>query len=678
MPLAIELAAAWVRTLTCQEIADEIEQDLDLLKTEMQDVPLRQRSIRAVFEHSWNELSGSEQAAFAKLSVFRGGFEREAAQKVTEATIRILSELINKSLLTRDSSGRFQVHELLRQYAAEKLDDDEETSRVSQERHAAYFTAILKGLEEAFIRGARVKLLDKINLDLDNVLLAWSWAIEHKKLGLLEDGMRSLFWFYEAKAWYSEGEETFRAAADSIPVRLGTGKQGKEPLQTIMINLQVRQAWFASRMSRYKDTLTISGMKTQQTADLLLEEGDLEGHWVAAGVTVNTLYGLSEYASANRYLKGVDDRLEQDHNYSHTWPWAKGQNLANLGRIAGALGDYEKARRLLREGVTILRPLGDHVGIMLYIHTLGGIVQKMGHSRQARALFQEGLQLADAHSYLMGKVLALGDLGNLAYAEGEYGLAREHFESSLALSEEIGDSRGRALALTNLGRIATALAEYDEARLLFEQGLNITERTGNRRGTALTLIRLSDVQRLMGDLEQAEALCLESWQICQKLGYRKGSVLALIAHGEIALAREAFPVARNYFQKSLVASEILGFVSGTMRSLIGLGRAALGMGELKEAEKQLRRGLAEGGESTHMREELGAALTLAETLVAAGDYKGGGVLLAFVVGHPAVNAITKNKATTELDTLADKLNQDDFEAVVARGRKLNLDDIRGN
>ena len=106
MPFALELAAAWVNTLSCEEIAAEIQQDLDLLATEMHDVPQRQRSVQAVFEHAWQDLSIHEQAAFAKLSVFRGGFKREAAQKVTGATLRVLAELINKSLAARDHTGQ--------------------------------------------------------------------------------------------------------------------------------------------------------------------------------------------------------------------------------------------------------------------------------------------------------------------------------------------------------------------------------------------------------------------------------------------------------------------------------------------------------------------------------------------------------------------------------------------
>jgi predicted ATPase len=676
MPLALELAAAWVKTLSCREIAAEIEADLDLLKTEMQDVPLRQRSVRAVFEHSWNDLSSKEQLAFAKLSVFRGGFSRDAAQNVTGATIRIVSELINKSLLARDSSGRFQLHELLRQFAAQKLEEDVETCWATQGQHAAYFSNFLKGFEQSLIRGARTEPIEKINGELDNIVLAWQWAIEQANRPLLEGGMRSLFWFYEAKAWYSEGEEAFRSAAEALTDSGKVVERESKRLELTVTNLRIRQAWFSSRLSRYKDVQTIPGLTAESAADHLFEQGDLEGHWVAGGVVINTLYGMGDYAPAHDYLDGLDERLEHDHNYRHTWPWAKGQNLANLGRIGGALGDYEEARQLLQEGVDILRPLGDHVGIMLYLHTLGGILRILGEAGEASHLFQEGLDLAETHSYPMGRVLALGDLGDLAYAEGEYENAREHFESSLTLSGEIGDSRGRALALTNLGRVATALGEYDDARRLFEQGLAITAHSGNRRGTALTLDRLSQVHRLTGDLDQALELCRRSWEICQELGYRKGAILALISRGEMALEREELRAARKDFRDSLEASEDVGFVSGVMHSQIGLGRAALGMGELNKAEAHLRRGLTVGGESRQKRAELSALLSLAETMIASDDLESGIQLLSLTANHPAADLYTREKATADLEALEGSFSPVQFEGLVTRGRDLTLAAVR--
>ena len=117
MPLAIELAAAWTNVLAPAEIASEIGRNLDFLASEMVDLPLRQRSMRAVFDASWRHLTPTEQIVFRQLSVFRGGFTRAATQVVTGATLPVLLNLIHKSFLQRTPDERYQIHELLRQFA---------------------------------------------------------------------------------------------------------------------------------------------------------------------------------------------------------------------------------------------------------------------------------------------------------------------------------------------------------------------------------------------------------------------------------------------------------------------------------------------------------------------------------------------------------------------------------
>ena len=116
LPLGIELAAAWLEMLPVEEIVNEIEQSLDFLETDLRDVPERPSQHRAVFEYSWNLMTEEERDVFLKLSVFRGGFEREAAQKIANASLRNLTALVNKSLLIREPSGRYLPHKLLRQY----------------------------------------------------------------------------------------------------------------------------------------------------------------------------------------------------------------------------------------------------------------------------------------------------------------------------------------------------------------------------------------------------------------------------------------------------------------------------------------------------------------------------------------------------------------------------------
>ena len=131
MPLAIELAATWMRTLSPAEIAVEIESSLDFLSTTVRDLPERHRSMRVVFDRSWQMLSPQEQQVLRNLSVFRGGFQRQAAEQVAGATLSILSTLVNRTLLRRAAAGRYDLHELVRQYSAAQLASEPQAKKSS-------------------------------------------------------------------------------------------------------------------------------------------------------------------------------------------------------------------------------------------------------------------------------------------------------------------------------------------------------------------------------------------------------------------------------------------------------------------------------------------------------------------------------------------------------------------
>ncbi|HMQ54435.1 MAG TPA: BTAD domain-containing putative transcriptional regulator [Anaerolineae bacterium] len=222
MPLGIELAAAWVELLSPAEIAAEIRNSLDFLETELGNIPDRQRSIRLVFKSTWIRLTPTEQAVFQQLSIFRGGFTREAAQTVTGASLRTLMGLVNKSLLQPDLTGRYRLHELLRQFAAEHLAQDPAAETAVRDRHCTYFAAFLQQ-KEANLHGQKQgQALADIELEEDNVRAAWQWAVTHGKLDEIDQAMESLCEYYRIRGRIDEGWRFFDPAA----VALGWGGFG--------------------------------------------------------------------------------------------------------------------------------------------------------------------------------------------------------------------------------------------------------------------------------------------------------------------------------------------------------------------------------------------------------------------------------------------------------------------
>lgn len=182
VPLGIELAASWLRVLSCAEIVSEIEKSVDFLTSTLQDVPVRHRSVRAVFDYSWNLLAPAEQAAFRRLSVFRGGFQREAAAKVVGVSLSLLAGLVDKSLFRRNAAGRYEPHDLLRQFAEEKLQADPQEYVEIHNRHCQYFAQLLMEHQPQLQDESTPQLLTALDAERENVRAAWNWAVSMRRV----------------------------------------------------------------------------------------------------------------------------------------------------------------------------------------------------------------------------------------------------------------------------------------------------------------------------------------------------------------------------------------------------------------------------------------------------------------------------------------------------------------
>jgi predicted ATPase len=225
LPLAVELAAAWTKILSTREIVEQLSAEpghgLDLLTSSLRDVPDRHRSLRAVCDHSWAMLSAEEKDVFARLSVFRGCFQRQAAERVAGACLPLLLDLVDKSLVRSDPSGRFDVHPILQQYAAEKLSADPQAEAQARDLHSAYYLTFLQQREGALKGAGQMAALAEIRADVDNVRAAWQWAIAQGRTTELQQAAHALWLFYEMRSLSEEGERAFARAVEVLEGRAG-------------------------------------------------------------------------------------------------------------------------------------------------------------------------------------------------------------------------------------------------------------------------------------------------------------------------------------------------------------------------------------------------------------------------------------------------------------------------
>ncbi len=215
LPLGIELAAGWLKTLSPAHIIQHIERGIDILATRARNVPDRHRSIRAVFDHSWQLLSSDEQAVFRRLSVFRGGFTLEAAKEVAAADLIVLAGLIEKSMIWRDAAGRYDIHELLRQYGEDQLKRTNEYQSHC-EAHLEYFSRFVADCVPELQGRDQIGALDEIRADFENILTAWQYGGQHNLFGPLNLMLEGLQVYFEIIRYPPISNEMYRSLLDRL------------------------------------------------------------------------------------------------------------------------------------------------------------------------------------------------------------------------------------------------------------------------------------------------------------------------------------------------------------------------------------------------------------------------------------------------------------------------------
>ena len=448
MPLAIELAAAWVEVLSLQEIADEITRNLDFLSTNMRDIPARHRSIRAVFEYAWKRLSVIEQAVLMKLAVFQGGCTREAAEEITGANLLLLRSLVNKSLIRHGANGRYELHALMRQFAETQLEATKEAAP-TQIMHSRHYADLLYRLTPQLRGTGQASALDVIEHDLENIRAGWQQAIEHQLIDVIEQYFESLYYFFDMRSRANEGVALFGQAVELLKQDDLTGKN-----LLLLGKALARQGSLAQRLGQYR--------AATQLLDTSLE-----------------------------ILQGVDKQEEIAFV------------LNNLADIARATGEYRLSKQLCEESLAIFRELGDEWSMAATLNNLGVAMYFLELFPEADQYYQKSLALSTRLDDQHGVAISLINLGAIAHDQERYEEAQNYYQASLTLCEQLDDQYGVAASINNLGRTAFMQGAYAKGKQFCEECLALYRRYGDYWGIAASLINLGDIVCALGDLQSA-------------------------------------------------------------------------------------------------------------------------------------------------------------------------------
>lgn len=424
MPLAIELAATWVDTLQLSEIVDEIARNLDFLQSETHDARHGHNSIRATFLRSWILLDEDQQTAFRRVALFRGGFNREAAQAIASVHYTTLKALVMKSLLQFDpDQGRYQLHQLLQQFAYEKLEEYDE-AQISQDRHAAFFAGFADRQWQATKGEEQYAALRRIEADIENIRAAWDYWTQTKNIAQLKKLFHAVWVIYDVRGWYPAGARLFQDTIETL-----------KTLATADVRASI--GWLTAVKGMFVVTRSLAsreGYELCQEGVLALRELDRKDYLLVPLLGLfKTSTQVGEFQVAHR---SAEECLEIATDLQDMWGIVKAHHL--LALIAIDDRNYELASRLAHSALNICKIRRDRWSeSTLCIEVLATISIHQKQHEQARAWLGQGLEAAASIHYAHAKRAAYFQLGYVAVLSNNYAEAAMHWNNALAISDQV-------------------------------------------------------------------------------------------------------------------------------------------------------------------------------------------------------------------------------------------------
>jgi predicted ATPase/class 3 adenylate cyclase len=521
VPLAIELAAAWVDSFTPAELLAEVESQLELT-ARMGDVPERHRSVRASLDWSWKLLTDEQRQLLRGVAAFNGGFHADMAVQLTglKGVRRPLIELVDKSWLTaREVHGRmrfFLRDAAAREYAISRLKELPEWDSVAL-GHAALFSALMAQWGPQLYAAGQLEAIAALDAERENLYEALDSSINRCRGDLVLPFAQHMSKYLDMLGRNQEAEAWFTRMLQC------SDHCGNLQQRLAALLGDARVLW---GLGRFDD----AERRSREAVNLALELEDNHARAVALANLGNVAWSRGQYGPAEEFYR---QSLEIGRQTGELWATASA--LDSLGILAGSQGRYEEALTLFRESLELSRQLGDRRGIAYSLSHLGYTAFYLGRHEVAQRLGEETLAIRRELRDVRGVAYSLIALGEIHGARDEQDVAIELYTEAREKFREIADRRGYAHCIYRLGAAALNQERFEDAVGLLEQSLNLERELGMRQGVADSLRALAAAHDRLGRLHIARPLLVEALQIARELGNPSMTAEVLVTSGMVLL-----------------------------------------------------------------------------------------------------------------------------------------------
>lgn len=535
MPLGLLLASTWMGIFTPGEIASEIQAGLGFLSAGWEDTPLRQRSLKASFDYSWGYLAEKEQLVLAGLSTFPAGFTRQAAFEVVRADPHTLLSLADKSLVQRGLDGRYQLHDLVCQFAAEKLRQNSELEALVYTRNAAFYAQELQRWDADLKSARQGTALLEMDAEHENWRAVWDWAVKQRKTDMLEVMLDGLGRYYLYRKRLGEGETTCQEALDDLK----SHPESPELLK-LCARLYGWQSKFvgATKFSSLALSLIEKGLSLlkkpcladqdirREKAILLLYRGAFVDNWDA---------GYQDKQASLALYRSLGDR------------WAIGQALmACASYIPPHIEKYHEITvQCAKEGLAIFQELEDPRAIAECLDLLAWEYISRGEVEHGEGLIREAILQRRSIDNRYGELYAHERLATVFLWAGKYTESHQRAILAKQAYHELGDRRGEAFVGILLNWTEIMEGEYALARQTIDEYLEMFNEVNTLPYSPEILLSLGCIALGQGAYAEAEKWFLEcenTWHKILKdsaqesLGLKAFQAYAALAQGRMQQA----------------------------------------------------------------------------------------------------------------------------------------------